>query len=100
MGSRGRDDRRNAHYSTAPGSSPRGFPSSNRDEAAMSTSTNRAPEQDAALGHSSGCVSRSDHDRNVPGVDLLTPLPIRGVTVPNRIGMSPMCQYIAGDGLA
>jgi 2,4-dienoyl-CoA reductase-like NADH-dependent reductase (Old Yellow Enzyme family) len=36
----------------------------------------------------------------VPEVDLLSPLTIRGVTLRNRIVMSPMCQYIARDGFA
>jgi 2,4-dienoyl-CoA reductase-like NADH-dependent reductase (Old Yellow Enzyme family) len=31
---------------------------------------------------------------------LFTPLPIRGVTLPNRIGVSPMCQYSSPDGFA
>jgi 2,4-dienoyl-CoA reductase-like NADH-dependent reductase (Old Yellow Enzyme family) len=47
-----------------------------------------------------GCPSVTDHDREVPDVDLLSPLTIRGVTFRNRIVMSPMCQYIARDGLA
>lgn len=41
-----------------------------------------------------------DHDREVPEVDLLSPLTIRGVTFPNRIAMSPMCMYSAEDGFA
>src|SRR5262245_17061690 len=41
-----------------------------------------------------------DHDREVPEIDLLSPLTIRGVTLRNRIVMSPMCQYIAKDGFA
>ena len=47
-----------------------------------------------------GCVSGVDHDREVPDIDLLSPLTIRGVTFRNRIVMSPMCQYSADDGLA
>jgi 2,4-dienoyl-CoA reductase-like NADH-dependent reductase (Old Yellow Enzyme family) len=47
-----------------------------------------------------GCQAGSDHDREVPEIDLLSPLTIRGVTFRNRIVMSPMCQYIARDGLA
>ncbi|MGE3807164.1 MAG: NADH:flavin oxidoreductase/NADH oxidase [Gemmataceae bacterium] len=47
-----------------------------------------------------GCPAGTDHDREVPEIDLLTPLSIRGVTFRNRIVMSPMCQYIAQDGLA
>ena len=34
------------------------------------------------------------------GVGLLSPLTIRGVTFRNRIGMSPMCQYCAEEGMA
>jgi len=40
------------------------------------------------------------HDREVPEVDLLTPLTLRGLTLKNRIVMSPMCQYIAKEGMA
>jgi 2,4-dienoyl-CoA reductase-like NADH-dependent reductase (Old Yellow Enzyme family) len=47
-----------------------------------------------------GCPAGTDHDREVPEVDLLSPLTIRGVTFRNRIVMSPMCQYIAEEGLA
>src|ERR1700758_1517016 len=47
-----------------------------------------------------GCTAGTDHDREVPEIDLLSPLTIRGVTLRNRIVMSPMCQYIARDGLA
>ncbi len=47
-----------------------------------------------------GCPSEADHDREVPDIDLLSPLTIRGVTLRNRIVMSPMCQYSADDGLA
>ncbi|MFL2562539.1 MAG: NADH:flavin oxidoreductase/NADH oxidase, partial [Arenicellales bacterium] len=32
--------------------------------------------------------------------NLFTPLQIRDVTIPNRLVISPMCQYSAGDGLA
>jgi 2,4-dienoyl-CoA reductase-like NADH-dependent reductase (Old Yellow Enzyme family) len=47
-----------------------------------------------------GCPAETDHDREVPEIDLLTPLTIRGVTFRNRIVMSPMCQYIARNGFA
>ncbi|GAC1469175.1 MAG: NADH:flavin oxidoreductase/NADH oxidase [Isosphaeraceae bacterium] len=47
-----------------------------------------------------GCASGTDHDREVPEIDLLSPLVIRGVTFRNRIVMSPMCQYSAVEGLA
>ncbi|HYH66241.1 MAG TPA: NADH:flavin oxidoreductase/NADH oxidase [Urbifossiella sp.] len=47
-----------------------------------------------------GCPSGSDHDREVPEIDLLSPLTIRSVRFRNRIVMSPMCQYVAKEGLA
>ena len=47
-----------------------------------------------------GCLAGTDHDREVPEIDLLSPLTIRGITLRNRIAMSPMCQYIATDGFA
>jgi 2,4-dienoyl-CoA reductase-like NADH-dependent reductase (Old Yellow Enzyme family) len=47
-----------------------------------------------------GCLADADHDREVPEIDLLSPLTIRGVTLRNRIVMSPMCQYSAEEGLA
>lgn len=47
-----------------------------------------------------GCPSGTDHDREVPEIDLLSPLAIRGVTLRNRVVMSPMCQYVATDGFA
>jgi len=47
-----------------------------------------------------GCSSNADHDREVPELDLLSPLTIRGVTLRNRIAVSPMCQYCAVDGHA
>lgn len=47
-----------------------------------------------------GCPAGADHDREVPEIDLLSPLTIRGVTLRNRIVMSPMCQYCAVDGTA
>ena len=49
---------------------------------------------------SHGCSADSDHDREVPETDLLSPLKIRGITLRNRIVMSPMCQYVAEEGLA
>lgn len=33
-------------------------------------------------------------------VSLFTPFTLRGITFPNRIGVSPMCQYSATDGFA
>src|ERR1700741_3152833 len=51
-----------------------------------------------STGH--GCPAGTDHDREVPEIDLLSPLTIRRVNLRNRIVMSPMCQYIARDGFA
>jgi 2,4-dienoyl-CoA reductase-like NADH-dependent reductase (Old Yellow Enzyme family) len=36
----------------------------------------------------------------LPEIDLLTPLKIRGITIRNRIAMSPMCQYSSEEGFA
>src|ERR1043166_7669868 len=47
-----------------------------------------------------GCRADSRHDRELPEIDLLSPLALRGVTLRNRIAMSPMCQYVARDGFA
>jgi 2,4-dienoyl-CoA reductase (NADPH2) len=47
-----------------------------------------------------GCRIHADHDREVPDIDLLSPLTIRDVTFRNRIAVSPMCQYCAVDGQA
>lgn len=49
--------------------------------------------------HPHGCSSEVNHDRNLPETDLVTPLTIRGVTLRNRIAVSPMCQYCAVDGM-
>src|SRR3954462_5620993 len=65
------------------------------EESTMST--------DAAQSHVEprhGCPAGVDHDREIPEVDLLSPLTVRGVTLRNRIVMSPMCQYSSEDGLA
>jgi 2,4-dienoyl-CoA reductase-like NADH-dependent reductase (Old Yellow Enzyme family) len=47
-----------------------------------------------------GTTSDADHDREIPEIDLLSPLTIRGATLRNRIVMSPMCQYSSTDGFA
>ena len=57
-------------------------------------------ENPASAAASHGCPAGADHDREVPETDLLSPLTVRGVTFRNRIVMSPMCQYIAHEGLA
>ena len=54
----------------------------------------------SAKGGPHGCPAASDHDREVPDIDLLSPLVIGDVLFRNRIVMSPMCQYSAIDGLA
>lgn len=46
------------------------------------------------------CDAVSDHDRELPDVDLFAPLELRGMRLGNRIAMSPMCQYVALDGFA
>ena len=53
-----------------------------------------------SAGPAHGCQADADHDRELPEVDLLSPLKLRGVTLRNRIVMSPMCQYSAEEGLA
>ena len=55
---------------------------------------------DQAAQAQHGCASETDHDREVPEIDLLSPLTIRGVKLRNRIVMSPMCQYCAEEGMA
>jgi 2,4-dienoyl-CoA reductase-like NADH-dependent reductase (Old Yellow Enzyme family) len=35
----------------------------------------------------------------VTGVQLLQPLSLRGITLPNRLAVAPMCQYSVTDGL-
>jgi 2,4-dienoyl-CoA reductase-like NADH-dependent reductase (Old Yellow Enzyme family) len=60
-----------------------------------------AQHQDQGAGaRTSGCAADASHDRELPEVDLLSPLTIRGVTFRNRIVVSPMCQYCADEGLA
>lgn len=45
-----------------------------------------------------GCIA--EHNSVNPDHDLLSPLEIRGVTLRNRIVLSPMCQYSSKDGFA
>jgi 2,4-dienoyl-CoA reductase-like NADH-dependent reductase (Old Yellow Enzyme family) len=47
-----------------------------------------------------GCPADADHDREVPAIDLFSPLTIRAVELRNRVVMSPMCQYCAREGMA
>src|SRR5947209_6477793 len=62
--------------------------------------TTTRPPQDAPRFAVHGCRAGTDHDRDVPEIDLLSPLTIRGITFRNRIVMSPMCQYSAEEGFA
>lgn len=62
--------------------------------------TIRIEDQPAGSGTSHGCPAGAKHDREVPDIDLLSPLTIRDVVLRNRIVMSPMCQYSSIDGLA
>lgn len=58
------------------------------------------PVEDVVNLERPGCRAGSEHDRGVAEIDLLSPLTLRGVTLRNRIAMSPMCQYSAQEGLA
>src|SRR5215467_10725780 len=66
----------------------------------MHPPTANRPDDQAPRVLTHGCPAGTDHDREVPEIDLLSPLTIRGVTLRNRIVMSPMCQYSATEGLA
>ncbi len=66
----------------------------------MNPATTHRPDDPALRGQTGGCPAGTDHDREVPEIDLLSPLTIRGVAFRNRIVMSPMCQYVATEGLA
>jgi 2,4-dienoyl-CoA reductase-like NADH-dependent reductase (Old Yellow Enzyme family) len=63
-------------------------------------STPAATRLDDRVSHAHGALADAAHDRELPEVDLLTPLTIRGITLRNRIVMSPMCQYSAEEGFA
>jgi 2,4-dienoyl-CoA reductase-like NADH-dependent reductase (Old Yellow Enzyme family) len=48
-----------------------------------------------------GSEIRGEHAEEKPETsDLFTPMAIRGVTLRNRVAMSPMCQYSSTEGLA
>lgn len=66
----------------------------------MNKPTSDRPDQQLPHVTAHGCPASTDHDREVPEVDLLSRLTIRRITLRNRIVMSPMCQYVATDGLA
>jgi 2,4-dienoyl-CoA reductase-like NADH-dependent reductase (Old Yellow Enzyme family) len=60
-----------------------------------------APSSDRWLSNATiQTQCQSEHDREIPEVDLMSPLTLRGVTFRNRIAMSPMCMYSAHDGFA
>src|SRR5271167_1658673 len=61
--------------------------------------TYQSNDQNAQLRPRAGRAG-ADHDRDVPEIDLLSPLTLRGITFRNRIAVSPMCQYSAVDGFA
>jgi 2,4-dienoyl-CoA reductase-like NADH-dependent reductase (Old Yellow Enzyme family) len=61
---------------------------------------NRPDDNQTSQVTAHGCSAGTDHDREIPEIDLLSPLTIRGITLRNRIVMSPMCQYVATEGLA
>ena len=54
----------------------------------MTQATAAAAAAAAASPH--GCTVDADQDREVPEIDLLSPLTVRSVTFRNRIVMSPM----------
>src|SRR3989442_10281838 len=58
------------------------------------TATNPAPWR---LPKRSGRPFRKKESR-LPPPKLFTPIQLGGVTLPNRIVVSPMCQYVADDG--
>lgn len=64
----------------------------------MKTPTNAIESNALNLTHGGPADAR--HDIEVPEIDLLSPLTIRGITLRNRIAVSPMCQYSARDGFA
>ncbi|MHA3774021.1 NADH:flavin oxidoreductase/NADH oxidase [Verrucomicrobiota bacterium sgz303538] len=66
----------------------------------MKTPANDQAKDEATHAASHGCRAETDHDREIPEIDLLSPLTIRGVTFRNRIVMAPMCQYCAQNGFA
>lgn len=64
------------------------------------TSIHAQPAGAPAQASQHGAMADASHDQEVPEVDLLSPLVLRGLTQRNRIAMAPMCQYSAKDGMA
>lgn len=56
------------------------------------------PQSASPLQH--GAPADTEHDVELPEIDLLSPFKLRAVELRNRIVMSPMCQYSATDGFA
>ena len=76
--------------------------SKTRSFTAASIATDAASRPPAERPGHSGIEMQcqSEHDREIPEVDLMSPLTLRGVTFRNRVAMSPMCMYSAEDGFA
>jgi 2,4-dienoyl-CoA reductase (NADPH2) len=64
------------------------------------SASGREERNDGRPARKVGCDAGAHHDRNDPDIDVLCPLAIRGLTLRNRIVVSPMCQYVAQDGYA
>jgi 2,4-dienoyl-CoA reductase-like NADH-dependent reductase (Old Yellow Enzyme family) len=58
------------------------------------------PQNPPPLDVRIGCPVVVDPDQTLSEVGLFSPLTIEGVTFPNRIVVSPMCQYSSEEGLA
>lgn len=58
------------------------------------------PDDQPSSSAAPTCTAGTCGGRATPGVNLLSPLTIRGITLRNRIAMPPMCQYSAEDGQA
>ena len=62
----------------------------------------RAPEFVDEVDHMVADETKAqgfDVDTKTPVVPMFQPFQLRGMTVPNRVVVSPMCQYSATDGL-
>lgn len=66
----------------------------------MKTPTTDGTKDEATHAAIHGGRTATSHDREIPEIDLLSPLTIRDVTFRNRIVMAPMCQYCAQNGFA
>ncbi len=60
----------------------------------MSDARHEPSPAGAAKGGEHVCPSDAQHDRETPEADLFRPLRLRGVTVRNRVVMSPMCHEL------